>query len=162
MANMSAAEMLKAEMGGVKPDLSLPPKPVAVEMLPTVSGIEAVPMSIEAHDDEVPGLGTQISALPLASNQVINDATPTQGDTDVDLDADGETDPDVSNGTINVVAGVKRKHEEDEDDESLGSEEEGPPDAGPSALKVNKDGTVEQEDKVKYVIPRTPEYAHRG
>src|SRR5262249_54067256 len=37
MANMSAAEMLKAEMGGVKSDLSLPPKPVVTELVPTAS-----------------------------------------------------------------------------------------------------------------------------
>ena len=182
MANMSAAEMLKAELSGnsLKPplkqpelDLSLPPKPPAVASLPpSATTIEAVPMnnnsSLDDTDMEIPGLGAHHVAMsPPASNVPSFEG---------DADAEGEPDPEVSGVAVvpaaegqplasdiemtkspepdgGYVTGVKRKLEDTEEDLDLGSEDE---DTSPAvsafAMKVNPDGTVEQEDKVKCVV----------
>lgn len=147
MANMSAAEMLKAELAGaqpVKPNQSLAVKPV---FTPDVTMISA--------DDEFPGLGGQDTPQDVE----LADDRP-------DVDADGDLDPDNSsantvavstNDVDNFLAGVKRKIEEVEEDtinNGLGSDEDEAPDdavVAPKALKVNADGTVEQEDTIKYV-----------
>ena len=145
---MSAAEMLKAELAGakpVKPDLSLPPKPTFT------SEARASPV---ATDDEFPGLGGHdMSDDVKASENVM------EGD---DVDADGEPDPDnlpATNGNDvdTFLAGVKRKIDEVEEDldNSLGSGEDDAPEdvaVASKALKVNPDGTVDQEDTIKYVL----------
>jgi 5'-3' exoribonuclease 2 len=148
MANMSAAEMLKAELAGakpVKPDLSLPPKPSFTS--------EVTMDSSPATDEEFPGFGGHD-----ISDDVKIPAVEAEGD---DVDADGETDPDnqpVENGVEvdTLVAGSKRKIDEvEEDDNDLGSDEDDAPEdvaRASKALKVNPDGTVDQEDTVKYVI----------
>lgn len=179
MANMSAADVLRAELSGpnlVKLARSLPVKPVSAPpsvLVPNAS-LEASPMSIspavrnipppstfpDDDSDDVPGLGnhrsssTVISPLPDPKASVIPED---------DADADGELDPDavmanVDNAIeVDVLAGAKRKFEEgpvasDEADDTIAAEEddEASPDV-PLALKVNADGTVEQEDKVKFV-----------
>jgi 5'-3' exoribonuclease 2 len=167
MANMSAAEMLKAELSGVspvKPD-PLPPKPPP----PTTA---ATPTSngdvIHMEEDEVPGLGnhnlTSHMSLDPPNTQTMKSETPA----DCDMDAEGDPDPDVVAGSSD--AGIigrdtspnpKRKFEEgpgsnDVPEDVVVIEEED--DDAPSSLilKVNADGTVEQEDTVKFVQQPPP------
>lgn len=174
MANMSAAEMLKAELSGlapVKPDLSLPPKPVSASVVelesskntlpPYTSSSELSQMNLDTSvdPDEVPGFGTTSISQPEAAPDVQMSGAMTidHVHTEEDPDADGEPDPDSfpANGDAveEVLVGVKRKFGEDEDvGESLVEDDDDTPaDAGPLAMKVNPDGTVEQEDTVKYV-----------
>jgi hypothetical protein len=91
-------------------------------------------------------------------------------DADVDADADGEPDPDstletndsgvdhlvVDSAVEEILAGAKRKFEEgpgepDATEEVVSIEEDDDDDGATSSLavKVNSDGTVEQEDVVK-------------
>lgn len=174
MANMSAAEVLKAEMSGlspVKPDRSLPikPPPTASVTVSSPATLEASPMStspptrnfvpglLEDDSDDVPGFGNHRngSALPLVD--VSMNATPTEND----ADADGEPDPDAlqidggTTGKVELVAGTKRKFGEgpaiDDDDEVTVEDDDDVPVDAPLAMKVNPDGTVEQEDTVQLV-----------
>lgn len=150
MANLSAAEMLKAELAGaksVKPDLSLPPKPTFTVDVPMASPTPT--------DDEFPGFGSH-------DNDISNDAKTSEdnGAEDEDADAEGEPDPDnqpAANGddVDTFLPGVKRKinEVEDEADNTLASDEDEAPEeiatAGSKTLKVNPDGTVDQEDTIQ-------------
>jgi 5'-3' exoribonuclease 2 len=130
MANMSAAEVLKAELGGLPS--------------PTPSSNAADPMAKDpilsvtsevVEEDEIPGLG---------------------GDSFMDVSMEAETlvgtaEIEISAAAESFLSGVKRKLEEAEDSDStpLIPDEDEEPGKGPLALKVNPDGTVEQEDTVK-------------
>jgi 5'-3' exoribonuclease 2 len=154
MANMSAAEMLKAELGGelpsslpAKPDLSLPPKPVTATVIPPAS-VEAVHMNVDTGVDygTVPGLATRPGVSPSYGQA-------SERDISAACEAEVDSHPSTNVSVTEVSVGVKRKLEEDEDEDALGSDDdEVPPNIGLSSLKVNKDGTVEQEDTVKYVV----------
>ena len=176
MANMSAAEVLKAEMSGltpVKPDRSLPikPPPTASVAVSSPATLEASPMStsppirnfvpgnIEDDSDDVPGFGNHRNGFAPPVDVSMN-AAPTEND----ADADGEPDPDALQinggitGEVEPVAGMKRKFDEgpaidDADEVTVEDDEDVPVDA-PLAMKVNPDGTVEQEDTVQLVRPR--------
>jgi 5'-3' exoribonuclease 2 len=167
MANMSAADVLKAELSGLSPvklDLSLPPKPVTfpipnsqVHTSVPQSSFDTSELSFDSSN-EVPGLGNRTAVAEFTSNSQTSE--PMKVDDDIDADAEGEIDPDAfpandGDGADESLTSVKRKHDnvEDEPDESLDDEDDAPADAGPLALKVNADGTVEQEDTVKCVIP---------
>ncbi|KAG6866523.1 hypothetical protein C0991_003067 [Blastosporella zonata] len=177
MANLSAAEVLKAEMSGLVPVKSLPAKPASPSkpVIP-VATLEAAPMSTSPttsgviptdDDDEVPGLGNHRNVVPdpqpeSQSSAMVVDAN------DADADAEGESDPDAlmsairDNDDVGHVAGVKRKFEEGpaapeestDDVVTVEDDDDAPPDAAEPvpALKVNADGTVEQEDTVKCVV----------
>ena len=174
MANLSAAEVLRAEISGANPVSlvrSLPSKPMSApppDLIPNVT-LEASPMSITPvrtqapfkpfdDSDDVPGLrdlrASDIDIPPASTESALPED---------DVDADGEPDPDnlSINGSVpdaveHLSHGIKRKLEEgpaapdDVDDIVAIEEEEAPPDA-PLSLKVNADGTVEQEDTVKFV-----------
>lgn len=158
MANLSARDMLKAEQAGavpVKPDLSLPPKP-------TITADDATMFSAPpAVDDDFPGFGAHNDTVVQS-----NEAKPSDDDmggNDADADADGESDPDSHSAVAvneeninNFLSGVKRKIDEVDNalDKTLGSDEDDAPEDAvveSKALKVNPDGTVEQEDTIKYV-----------
>lgn len=159
MANLSAAEMLKAEMASLMPVKrhALPPKPPVVVPTPTpvVEPVAIVPSTNDTSDMEVPGLGS--------AN--FNGDAPSSGKSDsVQSIQTGQSDFESRNGNgasameidkRTDVAGVKRSFEEAEEDlaeDSIGEEEEDEDaPAKPLALKVNPDGTVEQEDTVRYV-----------
>jgi 5'-3' exoribonuclease 2 len=170
MANMSAAEVLKAEMSGlipVKPDRSLPVKPPPAVSVPVLAPatLEASPMSasppirnfvIEPDDtDDVPGFGNHRNSVILPAADVDMKVSPGVPD-DV---ADGEPDSDAlqSNAEAKQMPAHKRKFEEgpgiaDADGEVIVDEDDDAAADGPLALKVNADGTVDQVDTVQSVL----------
>ncbi|KAL4075753.1 exoribonuclease 2 [Scleroderma citrinum] len=149
LANMSAAEMLKAELGGL-----IPVKPSASTSTPMNAVTEAQvvldPVPEPSLDDfELPGLGN-------VGSQPIDDV----GQCSALEEATEVTSPDVSFASS---AGVKRKHSEveaedaeidaeegvlvDEDQNSAEDEETS------YALVVRADGSVEQADNVRLWEP---------
>lgn len=161
MANMSAAEVLKAELSGLSP---LKPSALSKPAPPP-------PAQSDMQVDEVadiPGLGAHkrknsISVpVPPPAPPYVRPETPGESDTD----ADGEPDLDskmfanetktAGNDEGNVTdtaVGTKRKFEEgpgsDDAIEDVVVEEDDEDAPAVAVLKVNSDGTVEQEDTVK-------------
>ncbi|KAK2466452.1 hypothetical protein APHAL10511_002094 [Amanita phalloides] len=168
MANMSAAEVLRAELGGgstVKLDLSLPMKPVSSAISSTAAApsasLDAARMSVpmakttsvantdvaEGDEEDFPGLGSTSSEMistEISEDEVVTD---------------------------DVTSATKRKYEEgpgalgDGGDEDIiimeEEEEEEAPASKRLALKVNPDGTVEQEDTVRLWEPGYRERYYR-
>ena len=135
MANMSAAEVLKAELGGVQspltPSSNAADSPVVKDpVLPITSEI--------AEEDEIPGLGGDSFMMDASLEEET-------------LNGNGTAEIEMSAAAENFLSGVKRKLEEteDSDDAPVVQDEDEEPGKGPLALKVNPDGTVEQEDTVK-------------
>lgn len=184
MANMSAAEVLKAELAGLVPvkksastftSTATPavptPQPTTATAAATSASTSehepepdhdelppALAAAIEEDDAEVPGLG---GPGPNASETTVNMqvdavAETTNGDQVMDDVAPSETSS----------LGTKRKREVVEEEDAaeaeetveVDDEEDAPPDVETAAisyaLKVNADGTVDQEDTVKYVVSR--------
>jgi 5'-3' exoribonuclease 2 len=139
MANMSAAEVLKAELGGVQSGSSPTPSSTAADS-PMVKD-PTLPITLEVtEEDEIPGLGgDSFMESSLEAETLI-------GTAEIEMSAAAES----------FLSGVKRKLEETEDSEGTGTpaipDEDEEPGKGPLALKVNPDGTVEQEDTVKQVF----------
>ena len=129
MANMSAAEVLKAELGGFQSGSSPTPSSTAAD-----SPMIKDPILPVAEEDEIPGLGGD------SFMEVSLEAETLNGTAEIEMSAAAES----------FLSGVKRKLEEVEDSDGTPAipdeEEEG---KGTLALKVNPDGTVEQEDTVK-------------
>jgi 5'-3' exoribonuclease 2 len=160
MANMSAAEMLKAELSGhpvpPKPDLSLPPKPSILPdpdsaFIPKSSLLEASQMSRDSRiaANAITGTGSRST---LSDDQM--DDTSTAADKENDMVSDEGVPPASAADSAENARGVKRKFDETEEDavDSSSVDEEAVPAATAPALKVNPDGTVEQEDTVKCVV----------
>lgn len=152
MANMSAAEVLKAELGGLQPvKTSASASPPKSEPLPTP--VFAQP---GAEDDmDVPGFGNA-SAMDLAPVAAPEATLPEESMSDADGSAGrSQADVDMENGTasgdeaLQFLQGVKRKIDETDDVEETAEVEDAVPGKNQFALKVNPDGTVEQEDTVK-------------
>lgn len=128
MANMSAAEVLKAELG--QSGSSPTPSPTVADS-PVVGG-PILPATSEAEEDEIPGLG---------GDSFMEETETLNGTAEIELSAAAE----------NFLSGVKRKLEEVDDSDGTPAipDEDEEPGKGPLALKVHPDGTVEQEDSVK-------------
>jgi 5'-3' exoribonuclease 2 len=211
MANMSAAEALKAEMAALQPvkastKASLPPKPVSsiqlpetpssaiTSSLPSNPSISSIPTDVPAvsvrsdPESDVPGLSfptpVPVDLTPSDGSVVMPDdgpilyTMPSDGDVSTnataekasigDASMDGvEINPDPSKTVVAdpEAHGTKRKLDEslsggDEADESTitPEEDDAPADAETAGLtlKVNPDGTVEQEDHVRRVVPILP------
>lgn len=157
MANMSARDVLKAEMSGLSPvkqskNASLPAKP------PPPPPALNLPSKPELEQEAViPGLDAP--PPPSVVEPVKPDASVgSEADADGDVDPDtkmGDDTKDVHEGDISI--GSKRKFAEGPGDSEGPTEdvvavedEEAEGDASAvAALKVNPDGTVEQEDTVK-------------
>lgn len=176
MANMSAAEMLKAELAGLQPlkpksstkstnSLPTAAKPDAANGTTAASAPAALHASLPAkpetkpHEEDVPGLGALPSLVPDADPATIpTSETLAQND---DMDTDVAPDPSVQPEDLMSVdaddgpRGVKRSLDEAEvdveetEDPVEGDEDEDDTPASSLAMKVNADGTVEQEDTVK-------------
>jgi 5'-3' exoribonuclease 2 len=134
MANMSAAEVLKAELGGLQPGSSPATSSTAIDS-PVIKDPIPVTASDVVEEDEIPGLGGDSFMETSRETETL------VGTAEIEMSAAAE----------NFLHGVKRKLEEAEDSDSTPpipdeDEESG---KGPLALKVNTDGTVEQEDTVK-------------
>ncbi|KAG2120559.1 uncharacterized protein F5147DRAFT_785413 [Suillus discolor] len=140
MANMSAAEMLKAELSGlipVKQSISAPkPEPV----------VPTPPPKTEAElmdDGDIPGLGNASSAL-----EFVDDGA---GDMDVEPN-DPVTLP--ADEPVTPVAGVKWKLEDiegEDTDKVAGIDEESSEDNEDASytLVVRADGSVDQADNMR-------------
>ena len=170
MANMSAAEVLKAELAGTTPgttnklDLSLPSKPISSAI---ASSAAAPSASLDAARMSAPPAKSQTNdaGSDAGDGSGEEDAEDVPGLAAADLSVSGATPeppPDVPDDAVieDESHGVKRKFEEgpgapgdggpedvvtiEEDDE-----EEAPAESRQLALKINPDGTVEQEDTVR-------------
>ena len=150
MANLSAAETLKAELASLMPVKSRaqPQKPISAPPPPPAAPAEfsAVPVTATDVDMEVPGFGTGDPEVVLANAHA--DAT-SVNETETTAPADNEVAP---------VAGVKRPFEAvadtpGEEDSAGENDVEAEAESTSRALdyKVNADGTVEQPDTVRYV-----------
>ncbi|KAF7331863.1 5'-3' exoribonuclease [Mycena kentingensis (nom. inval.)] len=161
MANMSAAEMLKAELSGavpVKPNPSLPAKPVTtIPEAPSLPHLPAFSMLPEPDDDGVPGLGLHhsppnIPDAPAKEEIAVNEVDMLTASADEPMPDDSLTEEATNASPV----GVKRKLADMEDpavdDEPPEDEEEAPANMSVK-LKVNADGTVDQEDTVKLWEP---------
>ncbi|KAI0772151.1 hypothetical protein BD413DRAFT_612794 [Trametes elegans] len=173
LANMSAAEMLKAEMASLIPvktsKSSITPAAAAPPSATPPSATTAT--ASNGDEPEIPGLGgvssTDASAAVEtdASNEPVlpveSDIDPT---TSGDADAPTVEAEDMIMNDDTTPRGVKRNiHEVEAEDaevdgdvvEDLGSDDD--EDSAPTntslKLKVNPDGTVEQEDVVKLWEP---------
>lgn len=148
MANMSAAEMLKAELSGLQPVKSgvssLPPKPAAATITAaTQIAAQLPPKPITTATEMTTG------TLPVAERSA----------DDMEVDEFGRARrPD---GGEDPTSGQKRKFEEGpgsvEKEEDVvvveeNEDDEVPPDNDPLAYKVNSDGTVSQDDTVRQVV----------
>ena len=133
MANMSAAEVLKAELGGPQSGSS-PPSSTGVDS-PVVKN-PILPITSEVvEEDEIPGLGGDSFMDAPLETEALN------GTAEIEMSAAAET----------FLSGIKRKLEEVEDSDGTPAvpDEDEEPGKGPLALTVRPDGTVEQEDTVK-------------
>ncbi|CDO73982.1 hypothetical protein BN946_scf185043.g31 [Trametes cinnabarina] len=195
LANMSAAEVLKAEMGvpliPLKPSKSsLTSTPAVPPAAPTTETTDIEPSvsngTVADGDDEpeIPGLGGASAAPAASSVETSASVEPVLlVENDVNPSATGEVEPptvepeDLLMGDDTTPRGVKRTIDEveaedaeldaeaDEDVivEDLGSDDD--EDSAPTntslKLKVNPDGTVEQEDVVKLWEPGYKERYYR-
>ena len=166
MANMSAAEVLKAQLNGlspVKPSAKDSPFPVSKPELMNES-------NVDDDIDGVPGLSAfsrqrdpSPSLPPPPVPQLPSSQTPVERDADADADAELDLETKmvsadseaVSGEVLDILAGAKRKFEEgpgsDEPVEDVMIEEDDDYPTPSLTLKVNSDGTAEQEDHVKSV-----------
>ena len=147
MANLSAAETLKAEMASLMPVKSRaqPPKPIVAPPPSLPAPVDFGPASASDVDMKVPGLGTSDPEVVVANAHAD------------DTSVDGVEMSSTSAATeVAPVAGVKRPLEAiadtPVDDNSVGDDDVDPEtSSAPKSLahRVNADGTVEQEDTVR-------------
>jgi 5'-3' exoribonuclease 2 len=169
LANLSAAEILRAELSRnsvqqspPERDLSLPVKPsVAVStssLPPTSTSVDAVRMSTPAAG---PQRSTVAAETSVSTNVAESKDQDTANESELDIfqpdnaisaseiiteSLDKSSGPDEDQ----VVIGVKRKLEDDTDDLDTDDQDTAPA-SNPYEMTVNPDGTVEQEDRVKLV-----------
>ncbi|KAJ8523017.1 hypothetical protein ONZ45_g526 [Pleurotus djamor] len=184
MANMSAAEVLKAELASlvpVKPSVSSSPKKIVpAPSAPTPSVTPPQPPSASENQPEdaheIPGLSSQSNSTSEQTNghdmMRVDNPVPSEAVNAVDAEAflasaiDSSEAPAGAPADEDENAGTKRKFEDgpgepDEEDIAPGSEDGDAPADQSLALKVNADGTVEQEDTVKLWEPGYKERYYR-
>ncbi|KZS98086.1 hypothetical protein SISNIDRAFT_207132 [Sistotremastrum niveocremeum HHB9708] len=178
MANMTAAEALKADMSALKPlkptngkspsKFTTPAKPAPpppVEPSPTqpveeeedsdmgIPGFGVLPEPPMPVSTETPEADVSVDSLPVAENDAEDSRMSSNGPGD-------EPDTSIDAGSnIDSPRGVKRSIGEansaDESFVSAADDDDAPPSAEAAttlARVVHKDGTVEQEDTIKSVI----------
>lgn len=154
LANLSAAETLKAEIASLVP---LKPSASSVKAAPPSTPTPPAPVpppvvEVTEDTDEIPGLSVPEELLSAVPEPIADVVPPIEEEVKEETE---ESEPMKVDEVELSPQGVKRKAEaieEEVSDEGLGSEEEAPAEAEtptPYALKVNADGTVEQEDTVK-------------
>lgn len=160
MANMSAAEVLKAELSGksVEPPSEEPPSSFATPDDP-MSGDSAAPM-----EDDFPGLGAPMNGnatpteVPKPEDIEIViplDAPESSAGVDTIMETLTSDIPATENGG-DALTGAKRTFDEGPgaadatEVEVLPDDDEPPPDLGLPSFKKNADGTVDQEDTVRW------------
>ncbi|KAM5534858.1 hypothetical protein V8D89_011413 [Ganoderma adspersum] len=189
LANMSAAEMLKAEMASLIPlkkssksatkssaaNSAAPPPATSAPASELPSALNAVnpPMPVTSADDvDIPGLGgvTPVTSSATETAMSVDPARPVEDGAD---DVDGEeiraeaedsimTDGTESRGMKRTIDEVEAEDAEDAAELGRSDEDEAPAEADTSyAFKVNADGTVEQEDLVKLWEPGYRERYYR-
>jgi 5'-3' exoribonuclease 2 len=149
MANLSAAETLKAELASLVPVKSRAqaPKPIVAPPPPLPAPLDFTvgPAAAADVDIQVPGLGTSDPEAVVLNAQV----------DDASID---EVEMSSTPTTLEVapVAGAKRSFESISDspvDEDSAGDDDADAETTPAsrslAYKVNTDGTVEQEDTVR-------------
>lgn len=171
LANLSAADAMRAELAGAVPLRST--------SRATLSGNEPAPPAENPSPAPVAGADVGMTATDAttedvepsvpAFNETATNGTPdatANPEFDMDTKPDGET-PAVAGVEDSAVAdliaaavstvggdekphGVKRTIDEVETETPSAVEEEPEAEAAKPALKVNADGTVDQEDTVKY------------
>ena len=149
MANMSAAEMLKAEMMAATP-MSKPSPPPAVISPPAASPVaEFVPASSDAE--------SRISDMPPTAHDGV-ELSESSADVSI-VTTTVETEPSSPHGTKRKFDELDKDAEGDdvvEETFEIDPEEDedttGDTSVAPATRKVNPDGTVDQEDTVKYVL----------
>lgn len=161
MANLSAAEMLKAEMMSAVPVNPAARRKHMAELKAATAKAEeearakevsppTEPVSTDADSVKMDGV------IPEAAEQPVSAQAPEANQLEEPLETEANTAPDNESSP----QGVKRKlddidaeGEDDDDDDDLGPDEseEDAPAATSSALarQVNPDGSVDQEDTVK-------------
>jgi 5'-3' exoribonuclease 2 len=149
MANLSAAETLKAELASLMPvkPRAQPPKPIVAPPPPPTAPVDfsVRPVTAVEVDIKVPGLGTSDP-----------DTLPANAHAD-DTSVDAVEMSSVSTATdVAPVAGVKRPFDATTDntidEDYVGGDDVDAETASAQkslAYKVNTDGTVEQEDTVR-------------
>ena len=169
---MSAAEVLKAEMAALIPVKKLSRSSTTTSVPPAASPKSPAvkspsgpipPPITSAEDVEIPGLGGLTSVASSShseTNMSVEPPPAAENGTEVEPAGDGAPagteDSSMTDGS--EPRGVKRSIDEAEDEEAEDAEPSGPSDEEDApgdkslALKVNPDGTVEQEDTVKWVL----------
>ena len=174
LANMSAAEVLKAELAGlspVKPSSNSPSK--TAPLLPgpePMNTLQDNERSNSTHHSTEPFHSPESESVAASVRSPPPGIAPAPLDDTADADADGEPDPDSTmestNGIVGqtvdetaeeIQVGSKRKFEQgpgepeatEDDVVSIEEDDDGDGVTPSLALKVNADGTVEQEDIVK-------------
>jgi 5'-3' exoribonuclease 2 len=149
MANLSAAETLKAELASLMPVKSRaqPPKSIVAPPPPPAAPVDfnVGPVTAVEVDVKVPGLGTSDPETLLPNHHAD------------DMGVDAVEMSSVSTATeVAPVAGVKRPFDAvtdtTMDEDYVGGEDVDAETASAQrslAYKVNTDGTVEQEDTVR-------------
>ena len=145
-ANLKAAAALKGDL--MDDDLLSDQVPaVPVEIPDEVSTVSVVVKNSTSNDEEEADMDVEDDEAPVSPMAEIGEPA--------GIPAEAETSTEVSekeNGGKAIAAprGLKRKHDEVEDEES--SSDDAAEDSGKLlALKVNPDGSVEQVDSVRYV-----------
>ena len=146
MANLSAAETLKAELASLVPVKSRvqPQKPIVAPPPPPAAPVDfnVGPATAAEMDMKVPGLGISDPETLLANAHAD------------DTNADAVEMSSASTATeVSPVAGVKRAFEAiadtRTDEDFVGGDDVDAETQTSLAYKVNADGTVEQEDTVR-------------
>ncbi|CAE6409322.1 unnamed protein product [Rhizoctonia solani] len=163
LANLSAADAMRAELAGATP-------------------LKPTSRSVPVSKPDIPASADEVSALEQTSDSNLEPEAPTpvpegpEATNEPDGPADSEAmDADVVDGTVDALItsavedvgepngprGVKRPAEDMEKDET-DTPAEDEESSAKKALKVNPDGTVEQEDTIKLWEPGYKERYYRS
>ncbi|GAB1520103.1 5'-3' exoribonuclease 2 [Rhizoctonia solani] len=163
LANLSAADAMRAELAGATP-LKPSSRATPVSKLTISAPVEQVPTPEQAADSKPePEAPVAASEGPEETGEPDESVNPQPMDTDI---VDGAVEALITSAVDRAVEpegprGIKRSVEEIEKDETDTPAEDEEPTVK-KALKVNPDGTVEQEDTIKLWEPGYKERYYRS